>query len=152
VKHLVAVCCMVLSALLPAYPYAQQTINIAAVEEFQKFWSEFRTAALVNDKAKIASMAQFPFRTRGTDDSDPIMKHNKKAFFRIWDRLLAQDPGLSPEPDTTRRLLERKTSITSQDVTISGKRSSARVGNLVFTKVQGKWLFTFAYLDEPMGS
>lgn len=146
-KWLISVCYVGLYVLLASYSYAQQTINLSAMEELQKFWSEFRAAALANDKARIASMVQFPFRTRGNDDSDPIVLHSKASFFRIWDKLLAQDPGLSPGLDTTRRFLERKTTVTSKDITIRGSKSSARVGDFVFTKVQGKWMFTFAYLN-----
>ena len=134
-----------LSMVLAANACAQQTATQAAVTDFQKFWSEFRTAVLAKDKAKVVSMTQFPLTTRGTRDSDPVIAHNKESFTKIWDKLLVQDPGLSPEPDTMQHMIEKKTTITSKDVTMSGNAQSARVGNFVFRKVKDKWFLTHAY-------
>ena len=99
-----------------------------------------------NDKDKVASMTRFPFKTKGQTDSDPVKTHTKGSFLKIWDKILQADPGLRPETDTMRRYVERKATITSKDLG-SGK-GSARIGTFVFEKVQGKWLFTMAYLDE----
>ncbi len=140
---------MLLSAFLGSNSYAQQTVKQLAVEEFQGFWSEFRAAVLTNDKEKVASMTRFPFKTRGIDDSDPVTKHSKDSFLKLWDKLLAQDPGLAQEPDTMWHFIEQKTVVTNKD--FGAGSSDTRIANFKFEKVQGKWLFTFAYLDGCKG-
>jgi hypothetical protein len=65
--------------------------NETRLEGFQKFWSDFRQAVLAGDKEKVASMTQFPFKTRGLLDTDPVSTHDHGGFLRIFDRLLEQD-------------------------------------------------------------
>ena len=142
----IQVAIILLLALSPGCLFAGQTGAETATKDFQSFWTEFRQAIKANDKDKVASMTRFPFKTRGQTDSDPVKSHTKESFMKIWDKILEADPGLSPETDTMRRYVERKATITSKDLG-SGK-GSARVGTFVFEKVQGKWLFTMAYLDE----
>jgi hypothetical protein len=114
--------------------------------DIQAFWTEFRQAIKNNDKDKVAAMTRFPFKTRGQTDSDPVKTHNKVSFLKIWDKLMQADPGLGPDADTMRRFVERKPTITSE--ASASEKGSARVGNFVFDRVQGKWLFTMAFLDE----
>jgi hypothetical protein len=112
--------------------------------EFQTFWTGFREAVLRGDKAAVESMTQFPFKTRGILDSDPVKTYDQASFDGIYEKLLAQDTGLSPEPETMRHLIER---------TKAGKGSGdgdemARVGNFVFQKIADRWCFTQAYMEE----
>lgn len=117
-----------------------------APDEFATFWTGFRTAVLAGERDRIASMTEFPFRTRGPLDSDPVRTHDRAGFPRLLDRLLAQDPGTARETSTMRRLIQDKTAITERDVNSMGNQ--ARVGNFVFRKVGEHWVFTLAYLDE----
>ena len=137
---------VLLFAFSPGCLFAGQTGAETEAKDFQAFWTEFRQAIKANDKDKVVSMTRFPFKTRGETDSDPVKTHTKESFLKIWDEMLKADPGLSPETDTMRRFVERKATITSKDLG-SGK-GSVRIGNFVFEKVQGKWLFTMAYLDD----
>jgi hypothetical protein len=131
-------------SLAPSVSSAQTEQN-----DFQVFWSEFRAAIKANDRQKIASLTAFPFKTRGTDDGDPVVRRDRASFLRILDRLLDDDPGLSQEPDKMRLLIERKAEINSKELReISESGGQARIGDFVFEKVKGKWVFTFAYLDE----
>lgn len=125
---------------------AQQPDNESPVESFKKFWSEFREAVLAGDTDKIASMARFPFMTRGILDSDPIKTHDRISFLSIIDHLLDQDPGLSREPETMRSLIERTKIVTSKHLGNGGK--TARVGVFVFQKIERNWQFTQAYIEE----
>jgi hypothetical protein len=132
-------------ALSPGSSFARPAQADTAAKEFQSFWTEFRQAIMANDKEKVASMTRFPFKTRGTMDSDPVKKRAKESFLNILDKLLQTDPGLSAEPGTMRQLIERQATVTSKEVTT---QNFARVGDFVFEKAQGKWLFTMAFWDE----
>jgi hypothetical protein len=136
---------VLLFALSLGGSFAGSTQDETAAKDFQAFWTEFRQAVMANDKEKLASMTRFPFKTRGTMDSDPVKKHAKEAFLNILDKLLRSDPGLSAEPETMRQLIERQTTVTSKE---APTKSSARIGDFVFEKAQGKWLFTMAFWDE----
>jgi hypothetical protein len=135
---------LLLGALFSVELYARQGGSSSELKEFQSFWTEFRAAVKADDKEKIASLTAFPFKTRGTLDSDPVRKHTKASFLKILDKLLDDDPGLSPKEDKMRSFIERKAEIESKD--LNGDR--AQIGNFVFEKAQGKWAFTFAYLDN----
>jgi hypothetical protein len=136
---------VLLLTLSPGSLFARQTGNETAVKDFQLFWTEFRQAIMANDKEKVASMTRFPFKTRGPDDGGPFEKYTKASFLKALDEMLQSDPGLIGEPDTMRRFIERQTTVTSKEV---GTNSFARIGDFVFEKARGKWLFTMAYLDD----
>jgi hypothetical protein len=137
---------LLLSSLLVQTSCAQPEGKPTAAEDFQAFWSEFRAAVLANDTGRVASLTQFPFRTRGQLDSDPVTTHDQASFVRNFTKLLDQDPGLAREPDTMRHVIERKTSVTGKDLGLGG--ASARVANFEFRRVEGRWRFTLAYVGE----
>ena len=137
---------VLLLSLSPISLFAKQSEAEVVAKDFQKFWTEFRPAIKANDKENVASMTNFPFKSRGGSDSDTIKTHTKESFLKIWDQMLKSDPGLSAEADTMRRFVDRKETITAKDVG-SGK-GSVRIGDFVFEKIQGKWLFTMAFLED----
>jgi hypothetical protein len=136
----------VLLGLSPSVSCPQQTGRESPVGSFQKFWSDFREAALTGNKDKIASLAEFPFQTRGILDSDPLQMHDRASFLSLFDRLLSQDPGLSREPQTMRSLLERTRSVTGKALDSGG--DTARIGAFVFQRIGGRWRFTRAYIED----
>ena len=136
---------LLLTLMLPAC-LAQPPARKNAGEDFQGFWSGFRAAALAGDQQKVAAMTQFPFKTRGVMDSDPVVSHDRAGFLKLWDKLLEQDPGLKPEPETMRQFIQRKTQIVAADLGRTG--STARIASFVFQKVNDRWLFTMAYVEE----
>ena len=123
-----------------------QTTGNRSTEDFGKFWADFRAAALANDLDRVVAMTQIPFRTKGLLDEDPEGIYDAAGFRKLWPDLLEQDPGLSPEPETMARFIERKRELGTQDLEPGGSR--ARVGQFVFEKVGAKWLFTQAYVEE----
>lgn len=105
------------------------------------FWKEFQSAAASQDAAKAGELTQFPFRTRGTIDSDPVKQWTRQEFSGLWKRLLASDTGMKREPEPMSALIER-----TPELKVTGSR--ARVGNFVFERADGKWRFSMAYLEE----
>jgi hypothetical protein len=114
---------------------------------FQEFWQEFRAAVISDDVAKVASLTHFPFQTRGTLDEAPMLQHDRNWFMKMFPKMLQADPGLRMEPDTTRALIIRTDQITEKHA--NGK-DSWRVGDLVFKRLKGQWLFTMAYWEETL--
>jgi hypothetical protein len=136
---------LLLTLMLPAC-MAQPPARKNAGEDFQGFWNGFRAAVLANDQQKVAALTQFPFKTRGVMDGDPVVSHESAGFLILWDKLLTQDPGLKPEPETMRQFIQRKTRIAATDLGRTG--STARIASFVFQKVNDRWLFTMAYVEE----
>jgi hypothetical protein len=137
---------VVILALSSPTSCAQQVRQKAPLETFQKFWSEFRDAVLAENKTLVASMTKFPFTTRGTLDSDPVKTLDRASFLDSFTQLLDQDPGLSRQPDTMRRLIERTQSVSSKH--LGDGDQTARVGQFVFRRTGEQWLFTLAYIEE----
>jgi hypothetical protein len=109
--------------------------------EFQKFWTEFRRAALKKDVDRVSSMTAFPFETKGSLDENPIRSHDAGAFRAIFSKLLDMDTGLSAKRESMLQYIERKP-------TVASTGDQTRVGQFVFEKRQGKWAFVMAYLEE----
>lgn len=127
--------------LLIAAASCVDATNAGGATTFQTFWSEFRTAALSKDAGRVAALTQFPFKTKGTLDSGPVRTYDAEAFRALLPKLLETDSGLSAEPETMLRYIEKKT-------TASADGDSARVGSFRFEKTGGKWRFTQAYVEE----
>jgi hypothetical protein len=128
-------------ALLAPTSCAQSEGKRAAGDDFQKYWSDFRAAAVSKDVDKVAALTRFPFKTKGILDSDPQKTYDAAGFRKLFPKLLEQDTGLRPEPEPMLRYIERTTAP-------AAKGDSARVGQFVFEKAQGKWQFALAYVEE----
>ena len=58
-----------------------------------------------------------------------------------FETILASDPGLATTPTSQANLVSKTTRLKDEG------GGFARVGNLVFNKVNGQWKFTRAYID-----
>jgi hypothetical protein len=118
-------------------------------ENIHKFWTEFRTAILNKDNGKVASLTNFPFEVRGPDDSDPVVYHNEKGFFRILDDILDQPVyqinGTNINVTSMRDIIKNKPDVFDSDLLSD---DLVRVELFTFKKVQKKWLFNKAYFEE----
>jgi hypothetical protein len=135
---------LLLLALPATTTCSQSSTSRPASQTLDEFWSAFRAAVAAKDNTAIASLSEFPFKTRGPLDSAPIVAHDRSSFLRMVDRMLDQDSGLKPEPDRMRELIKRTSSIQRS----SPGGSSARLGAFVFQTAQGRWRFAMAYVDE----
>lgn len=135
---------LAVSLAIGAAPACAQAPSKPAVHaEFAGFWADFRAAVLANDAAAVAALTRFPFTTRGPLDRDPVQRHDAAAFGRLLQRLLNQDPGLTREPQTMTDLIRRTANVSAGNV----QGNQARVGQFVFEKVDGTWMFTQAYIE-----
>ena len=119
---------------------------------FPEFWIIFRKAIIENDQEKILKNTNFPFETRGTFDSDPIVRYDKTKFFIVLKIFLERWGGNSIEVYENQLDILKRIS----DVQIHSKEQKdyviqdnyARVGDFEFRKIKEKWFFAFAYLDD----
>lgn len=112
--------------------------------EAQAFWETFRATAL-DRPAQVLPLTNFPFKTRGSLDSDPVVSVSKRQFPALFEQLLAKDPGLSTTPTTMRAYAKAHPQLSTL-MCESDRRF--RVGDWVFEQRHGKWSFVFAYTEE----
>ncbi|EDN65731.1 secreted protein [Beggiatoa sp. PS] len=55
--------------------------GVSVPVDAQAFWKTFRTAVLADNRDKVVSITQFPFKTRGDLDDDPIRSYHKRLIF-----------------------------------------------------------------------
>ncbi len=114
----------------------------ASAEQFQSFWPRFREAIVREDKTALAAMTRFPFETRGALDESPTSHWDRTRFLAEIEALLRQDAGMSAKPETLRAFVGRTVSPADDD------DASARVGGLVFQRLDEEWRWTGAYVDD----
>jgi membrane-bound lytic murein transglycosylase B len=138
----------------PTSTMATQPAPEAAQESAQQFWAKFRTAALAGNNAALQEIALIPFTTRGTTDGDPAATHDAAAFAALVPKILAQDTGLSAQPETVLQYIERHAELPTiatgggQSKPVPADATEFRAGPLVFAKIQQRWYWQSAYLEE----
>jgi hypothetical protein len=105
---------------------------------FQKFWSDFREAVINNDTSKIISYTKLPIRTRGPQDSDPIIKYGRKRFIPVFKEFLERPTGINVNDLNERQIdLIRKTKTITLD--------DYRIGDMEFECINGEWKLVLIY-------
>jgi hypothetical protein len=123
---------------------AENALAKADHTDFDSYWRELRPALLAANAESVARLTKFPFTVRGELDDDPVRTIDRPAFPGILRQLLAQDVGLSPEPEPLSRYLKRLDTVPPSAVA----GTSARVASMQFTLGSDGWRFVGAYLAE----
>lgn len=123
---------------------AENALATANQTDFNSYWRELRPALLSANAESVARLTKFPFTVRGELDDDPVRAIERPAFPAILRQLLAQDVGLSPEPEPLSHYLKRIETVPPSAVT--GK--TARVASMQFALGSDGWRFVGAYLGE----
>jgi len=137
-----------------ANPSATQPAPPAVLESAQQFWSRFRAAALAGNTATLQQIARIPFTTRGISDDDPTVAHDAAAFAALVPRILAQDTGFNAEPETVLQYIERHSELPTiatgggQSEPVPADAAEFRAGPLTFARIEQRWYWQSAYLDE----
>ena len=120
----------------------EQSNSNIKYSDLQKFWSVFRDAALKNDITKLEKLTKFPVAIHGMMDDDPIIKIEKKLFFKNINIVLSQDPGdpSTGSPETSLDLFKR----TKEIKDLGGL---AHIGDFEFHKVDGYWWLVRLYIS-----
>lgn len=114
------------------------------IQDFNAFYSQFRTAAIKKDWTTLKTLTQFPFETRGELDGDPIIKYNETQFSKAMDVFMNQYAGLDMEGSSELNILEKTKTVPKSDQ----QADNVRVSNLEFRKTKTGWKFAFAYFVE----
>ncbi len=114
------------------------------IQDFNAFYSQFRTAAIKKDWSTLKTLTQFPFETRGELDGDPIIKYNEAQFSKAMDVFMNQYAGLDMEGSSELNILEKTKTVPKSDQ----QADYVRVSNLEFRKTKTGWKFAFAYFVE----
>ena len=113
------------------------------------FWDNFRQAVIANDNKAVLEMVRFPFEVRGPTDGEPVHHLDRQQFLNIYAKLLAQ-PVYLPEsgkvvPRTMRELIVARPDLDPSNLLTP---AMVRFYQFEFTMIDGRWLFTRAYLEE----
>jgi hypothetical protein len=122
---------------------AENALATANQTDFNSFWRELRPALLAANAESVARLTKFPFTVRGELDDDPVRAIERPAFPGLR-QLLAQDVGLSPEPESLSRYLKRVDTVPPR--AIAG--TVARVASMQFVLGSDGWRFVGAYPGE----
>jgi hypothetical protein len=129
---------------LACAPASSESQPRAAGEDFQAFWTGFRTAALANRTQDIAAMTRFPFEEKGVVDGIEPVSHTREAFLDRWNSLIAQDSGVGSS--TMREFVAANAAVPERAVAPSG--GNARMGMFEFERTSQGWRFTAAYVAD----
>lgn len=112
-------------------------------EEFKKFWKMFRNAIISNDFETVEANTIFPLETRGTLDSDPIVRIDKKKFQDVFKIFLKTYYSMSTNQIDY---------IKSQEIIKPYITNSywQRIGDMQFKRIDGKWYLSFIYIEKKL--
>jgi hypothetical protein len=114
-----------------------------STQELEKFWSDFRAAALGDEPGKAAKFTQFPFEVRGELDSDPTRRVGPKEFAKVFEELLSRDAGQQADAESMRELIRRTEKLDARQISEAG--DEANVGILSFQKTKRGWRLVRAH-------
>jgi hypothetical protein len=133
---------------LPSQAVAQSAAGNAPATakqtDFDAFWRELRPALLSANADAVARMTVFPLAVSGEMDDDAVRSIERTAFPAVFRQLLAQDVGLSPEPEALSDYVKRVNTLPSS--TVDG--TTARVASLEFGLTSQGWRLVRAYLGD----
>lgn len=131
------------SAPEPAAPVeAAAPAAMSPADAWKRDHGAFVAAASAGDYAALTPMAVFPFQTRGPMDEDPVVHWEASDFPVLMKHYLASSSGYDVE-QTELDDHKGQRGFQADDVA-SG---TLRVGDLVFTYVDGAWKASFCYID-----
>jgi hypothetical protein len=137
---------LVLGAVSTSGAYAQGSADAS----FAPFWQSFQQAVRSGDGDRVASVTQFPVAVHGQLDSDKVRRIDQVQFKKELPRWLAQDTGMSAEPEPLRDLILRTDAATigarAQNRATSGK--TIRVGAFHFERQGDRWRLTRIYEER----
>lgn len=122
----------------------ENALATAKQTDFSSYWRELRTALLAADAESVARLTKFPFTVKGELDDDPVQAIERPAFPAMLRQLLAQDVGLSPDPEPLSHYLKRVDTVPPDAVA----GTTARVASMQFALGPDGWRFVGAYLGE----
>jgi hypothetical protein len=117
-------------------------------KDFILFWGKFRTAVINNDSAQLILLSDFPIQTRGPLDNDPVIEYSRQKFTFVFNAFLNQFSGEWSGKDNDSGKTEfdviKNWGIPNRKDIMA---EQARIGDMIFFKIDGKWKLSFLYLE-----
>jgi hypothetical protein len=129
------------------------TSAIAADEDLQQFWNQFRQAVEKNDKTKVAEMTQFPLETRGPMDSDRVIPVGRDRFVKeVYDKAMGQLEDAVVVDGKVIGKNQRETILEKTTLAPNDQQSAdfAFILSMEFTRIGNIWKLSRIYLEEPL--
>jgi len=136
---------LILATTIAATSYAKPP-TYTCPDSAEKFWNEFRQAAINSDLPALTRMTQFPLPIYGTLGDNPIKTINQNDFKKILPELMTTDPGMSEKPSSMKIYIQDIETLPPMACNESGEQ--IRVGSWLFILKDNKWSLTRAYLEE----
>jgi hypothetical protein len=125
-----------------ARPQGSEAANIM---DFQSFWGNFRQAVMNDDTAAIEAMVNFPLKTKGELDDDPVRAIGKPAFGPLLRASLKEDANLRGFSGSTLDFLRANPVFPKSDMDGGGAQ---RIGSLVFQRQTTGWKLSMIYRSD----
>ena len=114
-----------------------------------KAWNKFCDYLSVCDTAGAKSILSFPLKTRGILDSDPYINYTEKEYMTVINLFFKQQIDAIP---CDRSFAEKLKKYQASNLYPNCDDTTARIGDAVFEKVNGKWKINFLYVDTAEGA
>ncbi len=125
-------------------------ISCTATEKttsFEEFWLKFREASLNKNYTELAGLVKLPLEVKGVDDETPSKYYDAEQLETVFPCIMEQIVYVyvndEPMEQSLSDVLVEKTT-----VIINPKKTTYRLDQFQFEKIDGKWLLTRAYLEE----
>jgi hypothetical protein len=122
-----------------------QGAEAAQAVDFQSFWGPFRTAVMNDDTAAIEPMVNFPLKTKGELDDEPVKAIGKPAFAALLRTSLKQDANVRNFSGSTLDFVRANPVFPKADLDGGG---SQRIGSLVFQQQKNGWKLSMIYRSD----
>ncbi len=135
------------SALVAVSAEAPENKQAKSYDAHAPFWQAFQSAVASKDAKLVSEFIEFPFRTRGPMDGDPVTTVNVEEFIALWPTLLSLDPGMTVDPTTMVDMVAATAEI--PPIALDMQDGIAfRVGNFEFVKGDTGWHFAMSYISQ----
>lgn len=145
-RHVLIVAATVLATFDGGAALAQaarpQESKAANIMDFQSFWGRFREAVMSDDTAAIEAMVNFPLKTKGELDDDPVKAIGKPAFGRLLQASLKEGTNMRDFNGSTLDFL--RANPVFPKINMDGGEAQ-RVGGLVFQRTTKGWKLSMIY-------
>lgn len=122
-----------------------QGADAAGSVDFRPFWQRFRQAVMSDDAKAIESMVNFPLKTKGELDDDPVKSVGKPAFGPLLRASLQEDANMRGFNGSTLDFLRANAVFPKADLDGSGAQ---RIGSLVFQRGKSGWKLSMIYRSD----
>lgn len=132
-----------------------QTETVPAPEtDFATFWSKFREAAVAGNFAELAKRTQFPLKTRGMMDEQPVIVYAENEFEPMFKLFLQTPTGLNANnfDETQLDYIKANPTLTfsAGKLPMMHDNKTAAVVSMEFENTPTGWKLKFLYLTDEV--